>query len=197
MKTTGAGLAFSNGIVAQRSRGRILYYAERCPDLMQTIKFVGGLAAAHPTDDPFFVDYSLANAFADFRGVDDFSSRGAALAADLADSITPEQVSQFKRLLVKTAGEKDTLEQMRNRRPDAVGRVIVGYGRKVSESPGASAFVIAPEELLTKYETFLREHGEADRLIRVFPRDFWPVPEEAVTFGGESARSAVHETEAP
>jgi hypothetical protein len=196
MRTTGAGLAFSNGIVAQRSRGRILYYAERCPDLVQTIKFVGELAATHPTDDPFFIDYSLAYAFADdFRGSNDFSSRGAALAQDLADGITPEQVARFRRLLIETAREKDALVHIQERRPDAVGRVIVGYGRSVSTSPSASAFVIGPEELLKRYEAFLKEQREADRLVRLFPRDFWPLPGEVVKQREQSAGAGMRDME--
>jgi Zn-dependent M16 (insulinase) family peptidase len=173
-KTWSAGLAYGNGISVNLSRGHVGYYADRCPDLAQTLKFVDGLASS-PIDDPSLIRYSLASAFYT-RATDDFSSRGAALAEDLADGTTPERVSGFLRLLLDVAREPGVLERVRQRVPDAVGRVLVGYGRKVADSPRALAFVIAPEELLARYEAFLKEQGEADRLLRVYPRDFWPMP---------------------
>ena len=43
--------------------------------------------------------------------------------------------------------------------------------------------VIGPEEMLAKYEAFLKEHGEADHLTRLYPRDFWPLLKEAINRG--------------
>ena len=180
MKTTGAGLAYNAGIVARLRHGRILHYADSCPDLVQTMKFVSRVAANQSLEDPFLLQYSLADAFADFRGAGDFSSRGAALAANLADGVTPETVAALKRLVLEAVNQKQSLDRVRERLPDAVGRVVVGYGTKVSASPGAVAFVIGPEEMLARYETFLKENGEADRLVRLYPRDFWPRSAAAV-----------------
>jgi hypothetical protein len=47
-------------------------------------------------------------------------------------------------------------------------------GGKVSASPEAAAFFIGPEDLIKRYEDFVRERGEAQRVIRLYPRDFWP-----------------------
>jgi len=188
-KTSAAGLSYSNGIVSRPAAGRLRYYAERCPDLVEAMRFVGNIATVHPLDDPFLVDYSLADAFADFRGGNDFYSRGAAIAADLADGITPDRIRRFKRLLLATARERDVLSQVRERVPDVVGRVVVGFGRPVKDSPGAAAFVIAPEELLAKYEAFLRESNECERLIRLFPRDFWLLLSPASSPREQSIRS--------
>jgi hypothetical protein len=174
MKTWAAGLAYSNGIRAGLSRGRVRYYAERCPDLVQTMRFVAGLAANTKLDDPFIVEYSLANAFGDYRGAGGFEARGEELDDDLADGRPPEIVKGFKLALIELAKSPDAASLLAARARAAVGRVVVGLGPKVADAPGASAFVIGPEELLSRYEAFLKQKGEADRLVRLYPRDFWP-----------------------
>jgi Zn-dependent M16 (insulinase) family peptidase len=174
MKTWSAGLAYSNGIGAKPMAGRVRYYAERCPDLVQTMRFVAGLAASTKLNDPFIVEYSLANAFGDYRGAGGFASRGEELDDDLADGRPPEVVKGFKLALIELAKSPDVASLLAARARAAVGRVVVGLGPKVAEAAGASAFVIGPEELLGRYEAFLKEKGEADRLVRLYPRDFWP-----------------------
>lgn len=176
-KTWSAGLAYGNGVSASPYSGRVQYYADRCPDLAQTMRFVAGLAARTPLDDPFLVQYALAGAFADYRGAMGFSSRGWALASDLEDGRTPEKIRKFKSLLLKVAQEKGALQAMGRRMPEVLGRVLVDYGREVSRAPGAVGFVVAPEELITKYEVYLKEQGEAGKLVRLYLRDFWPDPD--------------------
>ena len=66
MKTAGAGLAYSNGIGNSLSLGRLRYYAERTPELPQTMRFViDQLKSATP--DPSLVDYAIAQAFGGTR----------------------------------------------------------------------------------------------------------------------------------
>lgn len=173
MKTWGAGLAYSNGVSPALSTGRIRYYAERCPDLVQTMSFVSALVSSASVNEPFFVEYALANSFSDYRGGGDFSSRGEAMASDLADSITPEIVGKFKTLLIREARKEGIAARVSERIIPVLSGVITGLGRKVSSGKETSAFVIAPESLLEKYEAYLRDAGEADVLIRLHPRDFW------------------------
>jgi Zn-dependent M16 (insulinase) family peptidase len=177
MQTWSAGLAYSNGVHPSAASGRVGYYAERCPDLAQTMRFVVDLASRTAVSDPFFVEYALSNAFRDYRGAGDFASRGAALAVDLTDGDTPEAVKGFKQLLIKTAAEPGVGLEIQRRVPAVLGRVLVGLGPKVSQGEDASAFVIGPDDLLTKYEDFLRRSGETNALVRLYPRDFWPDPE--------------------
>jgi hypothetical protein len=177
MQTWSAGLAYSNGIHPRASSGRLGYYAERCPDLAQTMRFVVDIASRTPVADPFFVEYALAGSFRDYRGAGDFSDRGSALAADLADGDTPDAVKGFKQLLIKTAGEPGVEREIASRVPAVLGRVLVGLGPKVSQGEDTSAFVIGPDELLAKWEDYLRRSGETDRLVRLYPRDFWPDPD--------------------
>ena len=44
LRTWGAGLAYGNGLSTNPRSGRTAYYADRCPDPVETIRFVGGLA---------------------------------------------------------------------------------------------------------------------------------------------------------
>ncbi|HEY2941637.1 MAG TPA: hypothetical protein VGN09_04310 [Vicinamibacteria bacterium] len=173
-KTWSAGLAYSNGIAARPEEGRIVYYADRCPDPVRVMKFVAGIAAERRLDDPSLLEYALSSRFRDIRSADDFNSRGAAMARDLSDGITPEQVAGFKRLLLATAREEGASVRVEERVRTAVGRVLVGFGPRIKDTSGAFASVIGPEELLAKYEAYLREQGECDRLVRLYPRDFWP-----------------------
>src|SRR6185436_12925298 len=62
MKTWAAGLAYSNGLHPRVAIGQIDYYAERCPLLPQTLRFViDQLRRAKP--DPSIARYAIATAF--------------------------------------------------------------------------------------------------------------------------------------
>src|SRR5690606_32450865 len=61
-KAWSAGLAYSNGLRSRETTGRIVYYAERCPDLAQTMQFVVSELKKSP-NDPALGDYAVAQAF--------------------------------------------------------------------------------------------------------------------------------------
>ncbi len=175
MKTWSAGLAYGNGLAQGASVGRATYYADKCPDPAQTLRFVADTAASFKLDDPSLLEYSLADAFNEYRAGQDFSSRGSALADDLQAGNRPEVVRAFKSSLLKIARAPGTLAAVNARFQPALGRVLIGLpGGKVSASPAASAVFIGPESLIARYEAFVRERGEASRVIRLYPRDFWP-----------------------
>jgi predicted Zn-dependent peptidase len=177
LRTWGAGLAYGNGLRPSPRDGRTHYYADRCPDPAATMRFVAGLVKDVALDAAT-LQASLATGFADYRGTDGFSARGAALAADLTDGIDPATVRGWKELLVRTARDPGSLAAIRARVVPVLGRVLVGAGGRVSADAGAVALVIGPQGLLDKYERFLKESGEAEALPRLYPRDFWP-PEPA------------------
>ncbi|HEX8186995.1 MAG TPA: hypothetical protein VF586_01510, partial [Pyrinomonadaceae bacterium] len=94
IKTWGAGLAYSNGLGGSPALGRLSYYAERTPELPQTLRFViEELKKARP--DPGLVEYAVAVAFSQFRSASGYESRGEAMAADIADGTPPEAVRRF------------------------------------------------------------------------------------------------------
>ncbi|MBI5881939.1 MAG: hypothetical protein HZB91_02410 [Elusimicrobia bacterium] len=173
MRTWAEGLAYGNGVGSSLLNGRIGYYAERCPSLAATMGFAASVASNTAIDSPFFVEYALANSFGDYRGAEDFATRGYAMAANLADGVTPEVVRAFKSRLVAKAREPGALKAVQSRVAPVLGRVLVGLGPKAAEAPEASGFVIGPAPLLDDYEAYLKAHGEAERLIRLYPRDFW------------------------
>ncbi len=61
MKTWGAGLAYSNGFRGSLSSGELGYYAERTPELPQTLKFVIDLLKTSPRE-PALGEYAIAPA---------------------------------------------------------------------------------------------------------------------------------------
>ena len=175
MRTWGAGLAYSNGMSKSAAYGQARYYADKCPDPAQTLRFVSGVASAQRLDDPFLLEYSLATSFGGYRALGGFSSRGASLAYDLEEGDRPEAVRAYKTALLKIARDPGTLPLVRARFLKTLGRVLVGLpGGRVSGSPNAGAFVIGSDDLIQRYENFARELGEAKEVIRLYPRDFWP-----------------------
>lgn len=191
MKTWGAGLAYSNGVGSSPRSGLASYYAERCSDGIETIRFVIEILreADRILDGPFFLDYALANTFYDYRGGDTYLSRGRAMADDRADGITPECVRRFKQgllrlrrewLLLEVAstsiaglGDGHLLQMIRDRLPEVVGPLLVGYGSRAAERHGSVNFMIGPEFQIEAFEKFLEIHEPGARLVRLRPRDFW------------------------
>ncbi|MCX5783110.1 MAG: hypothetical protein NTW04_01490, partial [Elusimicrobia bacterium] len=172
-KTWEAGLAYSNGANANPSSGKLNYYAERCPSLVETISFVSGVARNFKPDN-YICQYALANSFSDYRGAEDMSSRGYGMYCDLADGIRPEVVKKFKRKLIALGAKKSAAKQIGARAKKVLGKIIPGVDGKLS-SAGAKAFVCGPLELLKKYEEYLKKLGETKKLILLYPRDFWLV----------------------
>lgn len=174
MKTWGAGLAYSNGLRSNESTGRIIYYAERCPDLAQTMQFV--VDELRKSDhDPSLAEYAVAQAFVGSRGGSSFENRGEAMAADLADGVTPEVVSRFRKSILDIRKDKNLADELYSRMEATYGKVLPGYGPNGNDVDDAIYFIIGPEAQFESYEDYL--HGvEGDvTLYRLYPRDFWMV----------------------
>jgi Zn-dependent M16 (insulinase) family peptidase len=175
MKTWGAGLAYSNGLGASPRSGRMRYYAERCPSLPQTLGFVIDVLRSVPRDSGL-VDYALAQAFGESRAASTYEARGEAMAADLADGITPEVVSRFRRAILALRGTPNLAGQLYDRMAPTIGRVLPGYGPSTSKVEGGIYFVIGPEQQLQRYEEYLKSiEGPSARLYPIYPRDYWMV----------------------
>jgi Zn-dependent M16 (insulinase) family peptidase len=173
MKTWAAGLAYSNGIRVSPRSGRVVYYAERVPVLPQTLRFViDELRKAQP--DTSLVDYAIAQAFQESRAAASFESRGEAMAADIADGLTPDVIRAFRKGILALRNEPDLARKLVERMPDVLGRVLPGYGPKVSANPDAIQFVIGPDEQIQKLEEYLKTvEGAGTRVERIYPRDYW------------------------
>jgi Zn-dependent M16 (insulinase) family peptidase len=173
IKTWGAGLAYSNGFRGSPSLGRIGYYAERTPELPQTLRFVIEELKKAPRD-PQLVEYAIAQAFLGFRSASEYEVRGEAMAADLADGMTPEVVSRFRRAILDLRRRPDLSDQLYKRMEQTYARVLPGYGVKAKTVEGGIFFVIGPEKQFGLYEDYLKSVEGADtRVYRLYPRDFW------------------------
>lgn len=173
IKTWGAGLAYSNGLRGSPSLGRIRYYAERTPDLPQTLRFViEELKKAKP--DPGLVEYAIAMAFSESRAASSYEGRGEAMAEDLADGIPPEVVKRFRSALLELRKSPDLAEELFRRMGAVYAKVLPGYGMKAKDVEGGVYYVIGPEKQLASYEEYLKSvEGPETKLYRLYPRDYW------------------------
>jgi Zn-dependent M16 (insulinase) family peptidase len=178
MKTWGAGLAYSNGLGASPASGRVTYYAERTPELPQTLRFVIDLLKNSPKN-PRLAEYAVAAAFGGGRAAGGYESRGEQMAADLADRNTPDVVRAFRKAVLSVRARPDLTDALYARMPGEVGKVLPGFGPKAADVPDAVRFVIGPEKQFAAYEAYLKEtEGPGTTLYRLYPRDFWlPLPE--------------------
>lgn len=171
MKTWSAGLAYSNGLRSSERSGRVTYYAERCPDLAQTMQFVVDQLKAAPVDSSL-AGYAVAQAFSVNRSASRYERRGEAIAADLADGIDPKLVSQFRQGVLDLRGPK-LYDKLRAQMENVYGRVLPGYGPVGKSVPDAIYFSIGPEKQMQSWEQYLQSVESGARLFRLYPRDFW------------------------
>jgi hypothetical protein len=169
MKTWAAGLAYSNGLRPRLSDGVLNYYAERCPLLPQTLRFViDELKKAKP--DPNIARYAIATAF-DSRIASGFESRAAAMAANLADGLTPDVVKAFRTRVLELAKQEGLAKTLFDRLQPVYSKVLPGFG---ALDPTATHFVIGPEKQMAAYQDYLKAAvGKSTVLYRLYPRDFW------------------------
>ncbi|HET9785528.1 MAG TPA: hypothetical protein VFP47_00250, partial [Pyrinomonadaceae bacterium] len=173
-KTIGAGLAYSNGVASNPASGLMSYYAERTPELPQTLRFAIG-EVKRPMSDPL-AEYVIALTFSS-RASSPYEARGEAMASNMADGITPEVVSRFRRAILETRKIPDLSAQLYQRKDKVHERVFPGYGMKGKDIAGRNFFVIGPEKQMAAYEAYLKTVEGADtQLYRLYPRDFWLTP---------------------
>ena len=186
IKTWGAGLAYSNGFRGSPAGGRIGYYAERTPELPQTLRFVIDELKRAPRDASL-AEYAVAQAFAEFRSAQGYEQRGEAMAADLADGVTPEQVRRFRQAVLALRTEPKLAEELFNRMAAVYARVLPGYATKAGDVRGGVFFTIGSEKQLTAYEQYLKTVEGADaQVFRLYPRDYWmTLRDEGQRAGGE------------
>jgi Zn-dependent M16 (insulinase) family peptidase len=187
IKTWGAGLAYSNGLGGSPGTGRINYYAERTPELPQTLRFViDELKKAKP--DAGMVEYAIAVAFSQFRSASPYETRGEAMANDIADGMPPDTVRKFRQAVLDLRRMPNLSDELFKRMNVVYARILPGLGAKASEVHGGVFYVIGPEKQLTAYEQYLKTvEGPGARLYRIYPRDYWIRLKEAE--GGNADRA--------
>jgi Zn-dependent M16 (insulinase) family peptidase len=174
MKTWSAGLAYSNGLRYDESAGRLIYYAERCPDLAQTMQFVVNELKNAPYDTSLG-EYAIAKAFAAYRSGSSYEERGEAMAADLEDGVTPDAVRRFRQGVLALRDSHDLYGNLHSRMEFTYGEVLPGYGQKKADGSEAIYFIIGPEKQFRSYEEYLRSVEGDVAVHRLYPRDYWLV----------------------
>ena len=180
-QTIAAGLAYSNGIGGSPTNARLTYYAERTPEIPQTVQFVVDQLKKSPHDTSL-VDYAMALVFAETRSGADFESRGEGMANDLADAQTPESVRRFRQRLLALRRSTPALGRALYAQMDSVyAELFPGYFKGM-KAPGAVYFTIGAEKQMSAYEKYLNATVSPDaKLFRLYPRDFWVTSDRRTT----------------
>ncbi|HEY4239658.1 MAG TPA: hypothetical protein VGM88_07580 [Kofleriaceae bacterium] len=169
MKTWAAGLAYSNGVHPFLELSTLEYYAERCPLLPQTLKFVIDTLKGGQVDGSI-ARYALTNAFTS-RIADAYEERAWEQAWDNLEGNTPEVVRAFRTRVLSFAKRDDLAQLLAARMPEVYGRILPGW-----KPPAADGvyFVIGPKKQLDAYQEYLHAAvGKTAALHRLYPRDYW------------------------
>jgi hypothetical protein len=172
-KTVAAGLAYSNGLRGSVSAGRVGYYAERTPELPQTVRFVVGVIK-DGQPDPTLGEYVMAHAFGESRASLTYEARAEGIAADLADGQPPEMVRRFRSSILELRRDPRLVDKLYERKDRVHARLLPGYDAKGLDRSGGSFFVIGPDKQLDAWESYLKStEGSSAKLYRIYGRDFW------------------------
>ncbi|MBK5259199.1 MAG: hypothetical protein JJE51_06370, partial [Thermoanaerobaculia bacterium] len=173
LKTLAAGLAYSNGLRGAVSGGRLGYYAERTPEIPQTVRFVIEELKKAP-HDPKLTDYAIAQVFSEFRSASSYESRAEGIAADLADNQPPAMVRKFRESILELRKDPALGEKLFDRMDRVYGRMLPGYNVKAAEVSDGIFFVIGPDKQLDAWSEYLKgAEGPGTRLFKLYPRDYW------------------------
>lgn len=173
LKTLANGLAYSNGLRGAVSAGRAGYYAERTPEIPQTVKFVVDTLKSAERD-PRLGDYAVAQVFGESRAAATYESRAENMANDLADGVTPDMIRKFRASVLELRKDPALGNKLFDRKDAVYGRMLPGYNVKGKDVPGAIYFAIGPDKQLDAWESYLKNaEGAETRLWRLYPRDFW------------------------
>jgi hypothetical protein len=175
--TVGAGLAYSNGIRGTLSQGSVGYYAERAPELPQTVKFVIELLR-HGKPDPALAEYVMALTFAETRASQSYEARAEGIAADLAQGQPPQLVRQFRQSILGLRRDRALIDTLFERKDRVYARLLPGYDANGLDTADGSFFVIGPDRQLSAWEQYLKgtaaaQGGRPQALQRLYGRDFW------------------------
>jgi Zn-dependent M16 (insulinase) family peptidase len=173
LKTLAAGLAYSNGIRGGVQGGRTGYYAERTPEIPQTVKFVVDTLKSAERN-PKLTDYAVAQLFGETRAAGTYEARAEGIANDLADRQPPEQVKKFRQSILELRKDPQLADKLFDRKDAVYGRILPGYNVKGKDVADAYYFAIGAEKQLDAWEAYLKNaDGAETKLLRLYPRDFW------------------------
>jgi Zn-dependent M16 (insulinase) family peptidase len=177
-KTITAGLAYSNGLRGQLHDGYTGYYAERMPEIPQTLHFAID-TVKKGTRDPQLIEYVVALAFQDSNASSSYEARAEAIADDLADGITPEKVRRFRESILALRREPNAAAEVMSRVDKVYGRLMPGYGPKArdvkNETPNAVYYIIGNDKQFRAMDADVQTR-EDEHVYKLYPRDYWLIP---------------------
>ena len=176
-KTISAGLAYSNGIRGTLHDGWAGYYAERMPEIPQTLHFAIDVIKKGPRD-PQFGEYAIALAFQPSYAADSYEDRAESIANDLADGITPAKVRKFRESLLALRREPTLAGELFARMDAVYAQILPGYGAAPKFIPGSVYFIIGSDKQFKAMDADVQAR-EDRHVYKLYPRDFWLTPPAA------------------
>jgi len=173
-KTIGAGFAYSNGLRGSIRDGYAGYYAERMPEIPQTLHFAIDVIKKGPRD-PKLVEYVIAMAFQESNASGSYEARAEAIANDLADGVTPAKVTQFRKAILNLRQEPGVADQIFQRMDKVYGQQLPGYGPKAKDIPGAVYYIIGNDKQFRAMDADVQVR-EDEHVYKLYPRDYWLIP---------------------
>ena len=170
-KTNEAGLAYGNGFAGSLREGTSTYYAERTPDVAQTLHFVIDTIRRTPRD-PGFAEYALAGAFRQSNAAGSYEARAKAIADDLADGITPDVVRRFRLAILELRKDHALAAKLFKRVDKAYGSIVPGYGPRAKQVPRAIYYLIGNDKQFKSLDADVRAR-EHEHVYKLFSRDYW------------------------
>jgi len=174
MKTWASGLAYSNGYRFHDYTGQVRYYAERCPDIAETMRFVVG-EVKKGVDNPLLTEYVVSQCFSYNRAPDRYETRGEEMASNLADGITPEVVANYRHKVLEVRYEDGLWDEIKSRMEGVYCKALIGYGANKADVAESNYFIIGPETQFKSLEKYIAEVEYPQPVYRLYPRDFWLV----------------------
>ncbi len=174
-KTISAGLAYSNGLRGSIRDGYAGYYAERMPEIPQTLHFAIDVIKKGPRD-PKLVEYVIAMAFQESNASGSYEARAESMANDLADGVTPAKVRQFREAILALRQSSGVADQIFQRVDKVYGQQLPGYGPKAKENPGSVYYIIGNDKQFKAIDDDVQVR-EDEHVYKLYPRDYWLIPQ--------------------
>jgi len=173
-KTIGAGLAYSNGLRGSTHDGYAGYYAERMPEIPQTLHFAIDVVKKGPRD-PALLEYMVAMAFQESNAAGSYEGRASAIASDLADGLTPAKVERFRQAILALRKEPGVADEVLSRVDRVYGKLLPGYGPSAKNTPGAVYYIIGNDKQFGAMDADVQAR-EDEHVYKLYPRDYWLIP---------------------
>jgi len=173
-KTIGAGFAYSNGLRSSIHDGYAGYYAERMPEIPQTLHFAIDVIKKGPRD-PKLAEYVIAMAFQESNASGGYEARAEAMANDLADGVTPAKVRRFREAMLALRQSSDLAAQIFQRMDKVYGQQLPGYGLKAKDNPAAVNYIIGNDKQFRAMDADVQVR-EDEHVYKLYPRDYWLIP---------------------